>query len=205
MLNLCVNARDAMPRGGQLTISLENLVVDENYSTAHLDAKPGDYVVISVSDTGAGIPPEVRDRIFEPFFTTKELGKGTGLGLSTSLAIVKSHDGFITVQSEPGKGTTFKAHLPANRISENEARLGQPVEWPQGHGELILVVDDEEAYRTVLTRSLERHGYRTVSAANGGGRPDALHQAIKRHRRHHHRSGNARHGWIGDHPGFARY
>ena len=112
IMNLCVNARDAMPDGGVLSISAENFFIDENYARINIDAKVGPYVVITVSDTGTGIPPEILDRIFEPFFTTKEPGKGTGLGLSTSLAIVKSHGGFINVYSEVGRGTAFKVYLP---------------------------------------------------------------------------------------------
>lgn len=113
LMNMCVNAHDAMPDGGILNISAENLLVDENYARVNIGAKAGSYVVIIISDTGTGIPPKILDRIFEPFFTTKEFGKGTGLCLSVSLAIVKSHGGFINVHSETGKGATFRIHLPA--------------------------------------------------------------------------------------------
>ncbi|MDL5503081.1 MAG: ATP-binding protein, partial [Candidatus Methanoperedens sp.] len=113
IMNLSVNARDVMPDGGVLSITASNFFIDENYVRIHKEAKVGSYVIISVSDTGSGIPPRIIDRIFEPFFTTKEFGKGTGLGLSTALAIVKSHNGFINVYSEVGKGTTFKVYLPA--------------------------------------------------------------------------------------------
>ncbi len=112
-MNLCVNARDAMPDGGILSISAWNFFIDENYTRMHTEAKVGSYIAIAVSDTGIGIPPKILDRIFEPFFTTKEFGKGTGLGLSTALAIVKSHGGFINVYSEVGKGTKFRVYLPA--------------------------------------------------------------------------------------------
>ena len=121
LLNLCVNARDAMPNGGSLTVGVENCVLDEQYAAMNIEAKAGRYVDISVTDSGTGIPREHLDKIFEPFFTTKELNKGTGLGLSTVMAIVKSHGGFVNVYSELGKGTTFKVYLPATEIL-SEAR-----------------------------------------------------------------------------------
>ncbi len=167
-LNLCVNARDAMPGGGDLEITAENVVLDETYSGMNLDCRPGPYVMVKVTDTGTGIPQEIRDRIFEPFFTTKETGKGTGLGLSTSLAIVKSHGGFIHLYSEVGAGTKFKVYLPADTagsIRENAA-VEQPL-LPRGGGELVLVVDDEEIIRTVVQGTLERFGYRVLLAGNG--------------------------------------
>jgi PAS domain S-box-containing protein len=113
LLNLCVNARDAMPKGGKLKLRVRNFTADAHFVSLNPEAKPAAYVLFEVTDTGHGIPPEMRDRIFEPFFTTKELGKGTGLGLSTTLSIVKSHHGFILVESEPGKGSTFQVYLPA--------------------------------------------------------------------------------------------
>ena len=167
-LNLCVNARDAMPTGGTLEISLENAPVDETYAAMNIEARPGPYVVVSVADSGSGIPADIRERIFEPFFTTKEVGKGTGLGLSTTLAIVKAHNGFINVYSEPGKGTRFKIYFPAN---PNETAEGVPAddphELPRGHGELVLVVDDEAALREIVEGTLERFGYRVLLAKNG--------------------------------------
>ena len=126
LLNLCVNARDAMPRGGALTISAENRALDEHYAALEADAAPGPYVYIQVEDTGTGIPPEVIEKIFDPFFTTKEVGKGTGLGLSTSAAIVKSHGGFMRVYSEPGKGTRFKLYLPAQTEASAGRRSPRP-------------------------------------------------------------------------------
>jgi PAS domain S-box-containing protein len=168
ILNLCVNARDAMPNGGVLTLRLRQVNLDETYSGLSADARPGDYVVVEVEDTGGGIPPGIRDRIFEPFFTTKELGQGTGLGLSTSLAIVKSHGGFISVYSEVGRGTTFSVHLPVLASEADDlpaADSRSPL--PQGNNELILVVDDDENVRDVVTRTLERYGYRAVTAGNG--------------------------------------
>jgi len=167
-LNLCVNARDAMPGGGHLAISMENAVVDDTYAAMNPDARPGSYVMVNVADTGAGIPPHIRERVFEPFFTTKEIGQGTGLGLSTTLAIVKSHDGFINLQSEVGIGTTFQLYLPANPATAAADEL--PVEalrLPRGNGEWVLVVDDEEAIRKVVQRTLERFGYRVLLAAHG--------------------------------------
>jgi signal transduction histidine kinase len=126
IMNLCVNARDAMPDGGVISISAENFFVDKNYARKHIDAKVGSYVVITVSDTGIGIPPKIMDRIFEPFFTTKEQGKGTGLGLSISHGIVKSHGGFINVYSKVRKGTAFRVYLPAFKIDIYEAGEQEP-------------------------------------------------------------------------------
>jgi len=169
MMNLCVNARDAMPEGGTLTIAMQNIVIDEVYAGMNADAKPGAFTLIQVEDTGAGIPSAIRDRIFEPFFTTKETGQGTGLGLSTTQAIVRSHGGFINVYSEPGRGTTFKVYLPANVTPGAAAPAGEAdsADLPSGRGELILVVDDEEAIRSVASRTLERFGYRVLLAAHG--------------------------------------
>jgi two-component system cell cycle sensor histidine kinase/response regulator CckA len=167
-LNLCVNARDAMPTGGTISLRIENMTLDESQVALNPGSKPGPYVAISVSDTGSGISKEIRDRIFEPFFTTKEIGKGTGLGLSTSMGIVQSHGGFITVASELGKGSTFKIHLPAS--AEPAALVFTPSEepaLPRGHNELILVVDDEEPILNVAKKTLERFGYRVVVATNG--------------------------------------
>ncbi len=166
-LNLCVNARDAMPDGGTLTIAARNEVLDENYAGMHLEAKPGPHIVVQVEDTGCGMPPEVIERIFEPFFTTKETGKGTGLGLSTAMAIVKSHGGFIRVYSEPGVGTRFCVHLPALRSAVAEAPAPAQGELPRGHGEQVLVVDDEEAVRQITRETLEAFGYRVMLACDG--------------------------------------
>ncbi|VVB86143.1 Methyl sulfide methyltransferase-associated sensor [uncultured archaeon] len=166
LMNLCVNARDAMPDGGILRISAGNLFIDENFTRVNAEARIGPYIVISVSDTGIGIPPEVMDRIFEPFFTTKKPGKGTGLGLSTSLAIIKSHGGFIDVHSEVGKGTTFKVYLPAIKAGVQEADVHQP-DPATGHQELILVVDNETRTREMARETLEAQGYRVLTASNG--------------------------------------
>ena len=164
-MNLCVNARDAMPDGGTLSITAENIRIDENYVQMHLDAKVGAYIVITISDTGTGIPPEILERIFEPFFTTKDLNKGTGLGLSTVIGIIKSHGGFVNVSSKVGEGTQFKVYLPAaetpeTQIVEDEAPLS-------GKGELILVVDDEAPIREVTKTSLETYNYRVITASDG--------------------------------------
>ncbi|MDM9381385.1 response regulator [Chlorogloeopsis sp. ULAP01] len=165
LMNLCVNARDAMPGGGILTITAENLVIDENYARMHLEAKVGSYAVITISDNGVGIPPEILERIFEPFFTTKELGKGTGLGLSTVIGIVKSHGGFVNVYSEVGHGTSFKIYLPA--AQETETELVQELEPLAGKGELIMVVDDEPAIQEITKASLEAYNYQTLIASDG--------------------------------------
>lgn len=166
LMNLCVNARDAMPHGGRLLLGLREAKLDQSYCAMLPQARPGDYVVISVADTGTGIPPALRDRIFEPFFTTKE-GKGSGLGLTTTQAIVKAHGGFIVVSSEPGAGAQFEVFLPS---LSSEAKL-QPVDaLPtelQGQSELVLVVDDEEPIRNVCRQTLEHYGYRVLPAGHG--------------------------------------
>jgi PAS domain S-box-containing protein len=168
LLNLCVNARDAMPRGGCLSVEVENSVLDEQYSAMNLQAKVGRYVKISVTDTGTGIPKNIIDKIFEPFFTTKEQNKGTGLGLSTVMAIVKSHEGIINVYSEPGKGTTFKVYLPAMAISaEKSEQQSKQIALPRGKGETILVADDEASILVITKQTLEAFGYRVLTARDG--------------------------------------
>jgi PAS domain S-box-containing protein len=168
LLNLCVNARDAMPNGGKLTIRVENTVLDAQYAAMNREAKPGRYVLISVTDTGTGIPAEIQDKIFEPFFTTKELGKGTGLGLSTVMGIVKSHGGAINVYSELGKGTTFRIYLPAmENSSEARKKKTQSVDLPRGKGEMILIVDDEASVLTITSQTLQAFGYRMMTASDG--------------------------------------
>lgn len=167
LTNLCVNARDAMPQGGTLTIAVEHVQLDEAYAEMNLEAKPGPYVLLRVEDTGTGMTPDVLEHVFEPFFTTKEVGKGTGLGLSTVHALVRQHHGFIHVYSEPGRGTRFKIYLPAQPARGEALVARTPEELPRGHDELILVVDDEAPIRAVARRTLERHGYRVMLAANG--------------------------------------
>ncbi len=166
-LNLLVNARDAMPMGGTISISAVNMNVDENYSRMHPEAKPGAYVAVSISDTGTGIPTDIRDRIFEPFFTTKEIGRGTGLGLSTTLAIVKSHEGFINLYSEAGKGTTFRIYIPATSTTSNVPAVSEETQLPTGNGELILVIDDESAIREITKETLKANGYKAITASDG--------------------------------------
>jgi two-component system, cell cycle sensor histidine kinase and response regulator CckA len=165
-MNLCINARDAMPEGGTLTLEAKNIVLDANYTRMHLDAQEGHYIAITIADTGTGIAPEVVDRMFEPFFTTKELGKGTGLGLSTVLTIVKQHGGFVTVYSELNKGTNFTVYLPA--LADSIApQSAENLDDLDGNRELILVVDDEAAIREIMKVSLETHNYRVITACDG--------------------------------------
>ena len=167
LMNLCVNARDAMPEGGSISIKAENVFVDENYARMHLEAKPGRFVVISVADTGPGMTPEIQSRIFEPFFTTKEMTKGTGLGLSTALTIVKSHGGFVNVYSELHKGSQFTLYLPALSTPGSVDAAVLQTDLPLGHGELILVVDDEESMREITRGTLETFGYQVLTASDG--------------------------------------
>jgi PAS domain S-box-containing protein len=169
LLNLCVNARDAMPNGGNLNIIVENTLLDEQYAAMHIQAKVGRYVCISVMDSGVGIPHEIIDKIFEPFFTTKEVGKGTGLGLSTVMAIVQSHSGFVNVYSEPGKGSTFKVYIPATEASQEGQRddVAVVASPSRGNGETILVVDDEASILTITSQTLQAFGYRTLTANDG--------------------------------------
>jgi PAS domain S-box-containing protein len=168
LMNLAVNARDAMPNGGRLAIITENFTVDERYARLHLEAEIGSYVLITVADTGIGIAPEIIDRIFEPFFTTKAVGRGTGLGLSTVIGIVKSHGGFIDVISETKgehQGTQIKVFLPASETTDLATEETEII--PQGNGELILVVDDEIPILEVTKATLETYNYRVLTAKDG--------------------------------------
>ena len=168
LMNLCVNARDAVPEGGTLTLSAQNLRIDQTYARMHPEAEPGSYVVLAVSDTGKGIPAPILPQIFDPFFTTKEKGKGTGLGLSVAYSIVKGHGGFIEVESEVGRGSRFRVWLPASPSLEGApAQEGEKPSLPCGKGELILVVEDEASVREVIQATLEAHGYRVATASDG--------------------------------------
>lgn len=167
LMNLCINARDAMPNGGKLILEASNCHVDETYAEMANDAEPGRFVCITVTDNGSGIAPENVNRIFDPFFTTKEVGQGTGLGLSTVLGIVKGHQGFINVYSELGKGSQFRLYLPANETLLPLSTPPIPPVLPQGNGELILVVDDEFAIREIARTTLEAFNYHVVTANDG--------------------------------------
>ncbi len=166
LMNLCVNARDAMPRGGDLLVAVENCEVDEATARSNAGARAGRHVLLRVADTGTGIDPDHLDKIFDPFFTTKEVGQGTGLGLSSVLGIVNSHGGFIQLESTVGRGTQFRIYLPACEQLE----LSEPPkadEGPRGRGELVLLVDDERVVRHATRTMLERHGYRVIEARDG--------------------------------------
>lgn len=176
LMNLCINARDAMPGGGILSITASNIQIDDSPMRTQLDAAPGPYVEITVADTGMGIPAAILDRIFEPFFTTKDFGKGTGMGLSTVIGIIKSHRGTITVSSQLGQGTQFQVYIPAAQAATTK----QPEEGtlPEGRSELILVVDDEPAICNIAQASLTAHQYRVLTANSGG-------EAIALYTQHH--------------------
>jgi two-component system cell cycle sensor histidine kinase/response regulator CckA len=166
LMNLCVNARDAMPGGGTLTLETRNVTLDEAYARMVLEAQPGRYVRLSVSDTGFGMSLEVQARLFEPFFTTKEVGEGTGLGLSVAYGIVKGHDGFIKVYSQEGRGSTFHVYLPTIIERVEEGRGAEELGWPTGT-ETILLVDDEEMVQKLGQQVLELCGYTVLMAEDG--------------------------------------
>ena len=166
LMNVCINARDAMPSGGNIAITASNVSIDDNYARMNIDAAPGKYVLLQVNDTGTGMSPDVIKRIFDPFFTTKDIGEGTGLGLSTALTLIKSHGGFINVYSESGKGSRFSIYLPSAETA-HESPAEAETTLPRGNGELILVVDDEENIRNVAAATLETFGYRSMAAVDG--------------------------------------
>jgi two-component system cell cycle sensor histidine kinase/response regulator CckA len=170
LLNLCVNARDAMPDGGRLRIVVENLTINKRCATMFAEAHPGRYIVIEVSDEGCGMDAATKERVFEPFFTTKTFGEGTGLGLPTVMGIVRGHGGFINVYSELGVGTRFNIYLPVEikKLAAVQEIFddSDPV-LPHGNGERILVVDDEAAIRTLSKLTLEAYGYEVITAENG--------------------------------------
>ncbi len=189
LMNLCVNARDAMPDGGTLTLTLRETEIDAQYASLEKNLVPGKYVAMEVADDGYGMETRVKDRVFEPFYTTKPIGKGTGLGLSTSLGVVRSHGGFMTVYSEPGNGTVFRVYLPPYRKSgrselskkaSSDTQSDSPSDPPSdlsavprtrakptGRGECVLVVDDEQLVLVVTRKTLEKHGYRVLTAVDG--------------------------------------
>ena len=166
LVNLCVNARDAMPNGGAVTIRTENVTLDQDYCSAHPWAEPGRYVRLSVTDTGAGMDAETLAHAFDPFFTTKEVGKGTGLGLATVYGIVSQHDGLIHADSEPGEGSTFSVYLPVVDRPVAEGTAKPAAEAPRG-SETILVAEDDEAVRKLTVRVLQQAGYDVLIAADG--------------------------------------
>jgi signal transduction histidine kinase/ActR/RegA family two-component response regulator len=168
ILNLCVNARDAMPKGGRITVSTRNVEIDDQYAVMNPQLRAGRYVVVEVSDEGTGMSQDVMNRLWEPFFTTKEVGEGTGLGLPTALTIVQSHGGTITVYSEVGRGSVFKVYIPAadeDTVSMDEHPSGNEI--PRGNGETILVVDDEVSILSITRHTLESFGYQVLTADDG--------------------------------------
>ncbi len=170
LMNLCINARDAMPGGGVLTLDAANIVLTKETAGKIPGALPGSYVCLRVTDTGTGIPPEIEAKIFEPFFTTKGVGKGTGLGLSTVVGIVRSHGGFVRVASKVGQGSAFELYLPATPTEQVVVKKDSASPWAHAHayGEGILVVDDEAAVREVVRQTLEAFGYQVITAGHGG-------------------------------------
>ena len=185
LMNLCLNARDAMPGGGEIVLSAGNVPVEAEYARLHLDARPGDFVRLSVADNGPGIAPEIRQRIFEPFFTTKGPGKGTGLGLAIVYGIVRQHQGWISCESQVGEGTRFDIYLPRHAIHAVPARAATPTQVPPGQGETILLVDDEPLIRNLGRVILQRSGYRVLLAEDGqqaveiyAREPDSIHLVL---------------------------
>jgi two-component system cell cycle sensor histidine kinase/response regulator CckA len=166
LMNLFLNARDAMPKGGKIQIRTDNVTIDEHFPSIDIDLEPGRYIQVTVVDDGEGMEKEVQEKVFEPFFTTRPVGRGSGLGLTNVLGIVKSFNGFIQCQSEPGKGTKFEVFLPALFENESVHTAYDPADH-QGNGETILIVDDEEAVRDTTQKLLLQNGYKTLKAVDG--------------------------------------
>jgi len=172
IMNLCINARDAMPRGGELKLAIDSVIIGPNEPLARVEARPGRFLCLSISDTGSGMDATTRQRIFEPFFTTKEIGKGTGLGLAIVHGIVKQHRGWVEVDSAVGQGTTFRVYLPERAVSgEGQAAANLHTEPPRGRGETVLVVEDEIGLRTVMALVFRQKGYKVIEASSG---PEAI-------------------------------
>ncbi|MFA6500044.1 MAG: ATP-binding protein, partial [Desulfurivibrionaceae bacterium] len=174
LANLCVNARDAIAGVGKVTIETRNAIIDEAYCADHLEAVPGEYLLLAVSDDGCGMDRQTLGKIFEPFFTTKELGKGTGLGLATVYGIAKQNNGFINVYSEPGQGSTFKVYLPRHAGKSEEMPEESPATPVAGGTETILLAEDEAAILDMVKQILEGFGYRVLAASTPG---EAIHMA----------------------------
>lgn len=168
LLNLCINARDAMPQGGVLTLTMKNRRIQPGEVLEPPDVEPGNYLSVSVADTGTGIPADQIKKIFEPFFTTKELGKGTGLGLSTSLGIIQGHGGFMQIESEVGRGTEFRFHLPAvSRVTGKSEKVPPVPHLPEGNGEGVLIINDEIGIAAIMKTALDNYGYQVLTAETG--------------------------------------
>lgn len=167
LMNICLNARDAMPDGGSMKITAKNVQIDDNYAALNPEASPGWYLMVSIEDTGTGMTTETVNRIFDPFFTTKDIGQGTGLGLAIAQTIVKSHGGFINVYSEPGRGTRFNIYFPAEESEAASAQTSPALQYPRGRGEAVLIVDDEPNILQIASETLEQFGYKTLTASNG--------------------------------------
>ncbi|MFW6181322.1 MAG: ATP-binding protein, partial [Spirochaetota bacterium] len=179
IMNLAVNSRDAMPGGGTLRVVTSNVTLEEQFVSRHVGSRPGEYVLLEVSDTGVGMDRETQERIFEPFFTTKEVGKGTGLGLATVYGIVKQSGGYISVESEPGEGSTFRIYLPLpSPKRRQEEKPAERAGGGRGH-ETILLVEDETAVRSMLYSSLKGYGYRVIQAADGAEALQVFEQAAE--------------------------
>lgn len=178
LANLCVNAKGAIAGTGRITIETENVVLDEVYCAAHEGLIPGEYVMLAVSDDGCGMDQETLSHLFEPFFTTKKVGEGTGMGLATVYGVIKQNNGFIIVDSEPGKGTTFKIYIPRHEGSSVTETLQDPAKIPMGHGEIILLVEDDPSILAMGKAMLERLGYTALAA----GDPNQVLDLIKEHK-----------------------